>query len=207
MSASSGARHWRAPPHGFAPRASEVVGLCPCDWAVPRGCWTRVPSLPRQEGPCPLRSQAVTIPDRPHGEGTSASVCATPFLMDTEPRKGRQSSSGCRLGALWPAVPPNPDIQGTERTWRSREGRPGFGVAGLALGACRGRGCPQGPHPLRLPVPHLTVSLASGRPGWWGAVQVAKTGSSRELMEGGGERVPLRKGDAREMVSHARPLS
>lgn len=145
VSASSGARRWRAPPHGFAPRASEVVGLCPCDWAVLRGRWTRVPSLPRQEGPCPLRSQAVTIPDRPHGEGTSASVCATPFLLDAEARKGRQSSSGCRLGAVWLAVPPKPDIQGTERTWRSRERRPGFGVAGLALGALGGGAVPRAP--------------------------------------------------------------
>lgn len=38
-----------------------------------------------------------------------------------------------------------------------------------------------------VPRAHLTVGLASGRPGWWGAVQVTRTGSSCELMEGGGK--------------------
>lgn len=45
------------------------------------------PPPPTHEGPCPLGSQAATIPDRPHWEGTSASICANPSLMDTEARK------------------------------------------------------------------------------------------------------------------------
>lgn len=57
-----------------------------------------------------------------------------------------------------------------------------------------------------VPRAHLTVGLASGRPGWWGAVQVtgqeARVSSWRVE-----ERVRARKGDAGEMVSHAGPLS